>query len=69
MGSKRSKDMTVGHQLISEGRWMQPELDLLKASGTCSNAKSPGAAVVSLQLYQFGNLISLVMRIVLCHLH
>mmetsp|Transcript_77384 Transcript_77384/g.170968 ORF Transcript_77384/g.170968 Transcript_77384/m.170968 type:complete len:434 (+) Transcript_77384:51-1352(+) len=24
-------DMTVGHQLISEGRWMQPELDLLKA--------------------------------------
>ena len=25
------QDMTVGHQLISEGRWMQPELDLLKA--------------------------------------
>lgn len=24
-------DMTVGHQLISEGRWMQPEIDLLKA--------------------------------------
>ncbi|CAK9094759.1 Methyltransferase sdnD (Sordarin/hypoxysordarin biosynthesis cluster protein D) [Durusdinium trenchii] len=24
-------DMTVGHQLISEGRWMQPEVDLLQA--------------------------------------
>eukprot|EP00439_Symbiodinium_sp_Y106_P067474 s1051_g11.t1 len=24
-------DMTVGDQLISEGRWMQPEVDLLKA--------------------------------------
>lgn len=23
--------MTVGHQLISEGRWMQPEIDLLEA--------------------------------------
>lgn len=31
-GYQRSKDMTVGHQLISEGRWMQPELDLLKAN-------------------------------------
>ena len=33
--------MTVGHQLISEGRWMQPEVDLLKAGGLGGASLAP----------------------------